>query len=149
MVSRFNSYVKEHQLFTRDSKLLLAVSGGADSVLLAHLLYMEGYNFEIAHCNFCLRGEESEKDASFVQQIANRYNVSFHLKIFDTNAICEREKMSVQMAARKLRYDWFDDLCTSAYTLVPDRLRRGRGDPRDVRQHGEGWAELGGGLGAC
>lgn len=94
----------------REQRVLLAVSGGVDSVAMAHLFHRSAIPFAIAHCNFRLRGEESEGDAQFVAQLAKQYGVPFHLKEFDTIAYADDNRLSIQMAARKLRYDFFHEL---------------------------------------
>ncbi len=88
----------------------MAVSGGLDSVVLCELCKQAGYSFLIAHCNFKLRGAESERDAAFVQQLAHKYNVPFLVKEFETEAHAESNKLSIQEAARELRYTWFEEL---------------------------------------
>lgn len=90
--------------------LLLAVSGGLDSVVLADLCFRCGLNMEIAHVNFQLRGAESDGDERFVQQLANKYGKILHLKKADTLQYAAQHKLSVQVAARELRYSWFDEL---------------------------------------
>jgi tRNA(Ile)-lysidine synthase len=77
---RFQQYIIDHRLFSPKDTLLLAVSGGLDSVVLCELCKQAGYSFIIAHCNFKLRGEESERDAAFVQQLALTYSVPFTIK---------------------------------------------------------------------
>ena len=88
--------------------ILAAVSGGRDSVVLAELLHRGGYRFEIAHCNFHLRGDESDRDEQFVRDLANRYGVPCHVAQFDTDAYASEKKVSTEMAARELRYEWFE-----------------------------------------
>jgi tRNA(Ile)-lysidine synthase len=112
MIELFQKYIKEKELFTTESYVIAAVSGGLDSVCLCHLLHTAGYKFAIAHCNFGLRGAESDQDQEFVSQLAQKYQVSFFNKSFSTTTFAEEEKMSIQMAARKLRYDWFYELAT-------------------------------------
>ena len=73
----FVNYIKENNLFSRKNRLLVAVSGGIDSIALIHLLYINSYKFDIAHCNFQLRGSDSDKDENFVEALATKYNVSF------------------------------------------------------------------------
>jgi tRNA(Ile)-lysidine synthase len=92
------------------STYLLTVSGGIDSVVLTELAKQADLNFSIAHCNFSLRGEESKRDEDFVQQLAENYKVPFHLKKFDTNSFALDNKISLQEAARILRYAWFEEL---------------------------------------
>lgn len=106
----FKAYVRSHELFDPSEKILLAVSGGRDSVLMAHLFMQAGYRFGIAHCNFGLRAEESVRDEHFVRMFAADLDVPFHLTHFDTKAYAEAHQVSIQMAARALRYDWFEKL---------------------------------------
>ena len=100
------------ELETLDIKqsILAAVSGGRDSVVLAELLHRGGYRFEIAHCNFHLRGEESNRDEQFVRRLAERYGVPCHVAQFDTDAYASEKKISIEMAARELRYEWFEQV---------------------------------------
>jgi len=93
-----------------NSKYLLAVSGGIDSVVMAHLFHLSGIDFVIAHCNFHLRGEESEADQHFVKETADHLNRKCFIREFDTLAHAEEHGISVQMAARDLRYVWFEEL---------------------------------------
>ena len=112
-MSLLNEFIKniEHQnLFQKKDLLFLAVSGGADSVVLCELCHDAGYNFEIAHCNFQLRGEESERDEKFVRELAKKYGIKIFVKRFETNEYAEKNKVSIQVAARELRYAWFDEL---------------------------------------
>jgi tRNA(Ile)-lysidine synthase len=108
MKNNFLHYIHEHKLFDTKSKILLAISGGIDSVCLADLLIRSGYNVEFAHCNFKLREEESDKDEIFVSDLANKYKIPFHHISFDTNHYALSNKLSIQMAARELRYEWFE-----------------------------------------
>ncbi len=111
VVAHLKDFVGQHRLFRSSDKLLLAVSGGVDSMVLVHLLSSLGHTFGIAHCNFQLRGEESENDAAFVAQLAQRLNVPFFSKRFDVLDTAEEEGASIQMAARSLRYAWFEEVC--------------------------------------
>lgn len=110
LLERFRQYIHEHHLFTTNDTLLLAVSGGIDSVVLCELCKQAGYRFVIAHCNFKLRGEESERDAAFVRDLAKGYDVALYEKEFDTKTYAAENKLSIQEAARTLRYSWFKEL---------------------------------------
>jgi len=91
--------------------LLVAVSGGIDSMCLAEKVRLEGGPFAIAHCNFGLRGTQSDGDEAFVREWAGRYGIPLHVKRFDTQAFASEQGISVEMAARRLRYHWFGELC--------------------------------------
>jgi tRNA(Ile)-lysidine synthase len=114
LLQRFQQYISDNHLFSPGDTLLLAVSGGVDSVVLCELCKQAGYPFIIAHCNFKLRGTESERDAAFVQQLAQNYKVPFFKKEFDTAEFAEKNKLSIQEAARELRYGWFSELLKPA-----------------------------------
>lgn len=103
-------YIEEQQMFTRQSRIIVALSGGADSVALLCILLHLGYSCEAAHCNFHLRGEESMRDQSFAEELAQKLGVRLHLVHFDTKAYAARKGISIEMAARELRYDWFESL---------------------------------------
>ena len=106
----FINFIKQHQLFDKNDHLLLAVSGGLDSVVLCELCHQAGFRFSIAHCNFQLRGEESDRDEKFVRELAIKYNSPLFIKIFDTKEYAADNKVSIEMAARELRYSWFNKL---------------------------------------
>ena len=110
MKNKVQHFITEKSLFKRDDKLILGISGGADSVCLMHILLALGCSFELAHCNFNLRGEESDADEDFVKELAKKYQLKIHVKQFDTLAYADENKISTQMAARDLRYAWFDKL---------------------------------------
>jgi tRNA(Ile)-lysidine synthase len=110
-VQNFNAFIQQHQLFKADDVVLAAVSGGMDSVLLVHLLKAAGYKFAIAHCNFQLRGAEANADQHFCRQLALDMEAPFHTVNFDTQTYAQEQKLSIQMAARELRYQWFGQLC--------------------------------------
>jgi tRNA(Ile)-lysidine synthase len=107
---RFKKYVQQEKLFTVKDKLLLAVSGGVDSVVLCELCKQSGFEFSIAHCNFQLRGEDSERDENFVKELAEKYGVAFYAVKFDTKRIAKERKIATQEAARELRYHWFEEI---------------------------------------
>jgi tRNA(Ile)-lysidine synthase len=119
LLDRFQDYVKRHELFTRQDKILLTVSGGVDSMVLMSLCVNSGYNVGIAHCNFGLRGQESDEDEIMVQETARRYGIECHNKRFDTTGEMDRTGESMEMAARRLRYAWFNQLCEEFdYTVI-------------------------------
>ncbi|GAA4455440.1 tRNA lysidine(34) synthetase TilS [Nibrella saemangeumensis] len=97
-------------MFSPNDRVLLAVSGGIDSVAMAHTFHRVGQSFAIAHVNYGLRGADSDDDALFVQNIADRYRVPFHQTRFDTATVAQERGISIQMAARELRYAWFEQL---------------------------------------
>ncbi len=105
-----NEFIKKENLFSHHDRLLVAVSGGMDSVVLCELLFRAGFDFVIAHCNFRLRGEESERDEQFVRQLAENYGKSMLAQVFDTSAYAAEFKLSIQVAARQLRYNWFHEI---------------------------------------
>ena len=109
----FQQFIKNENLFSPKDRLLLAVSGGVDSVVLCELCKQAGYHFSIAHCNFQLRAEESNEDEIFVKELAAKYGVTFFVKKFETKKFADQNKLSIQVAARELRYGWFKDLLKS------------------------------------
>lgn len=109
-LQQFNNFIKTNALFANQDKILLAVSGGKDSVLMAQLFKLAGYQFSIAHCNFNLRSDESLRDESFVKLLAGVLSVPFYVKHFDTKSYANEHHISTQMAARDLRYQWFEEL---------------------------------------
>jgi tRNA(Ile)-lysidine synthase len=110
MLDQFKQYISGFRLFEPDEPVLLAVSGGVDSMVMAELFHRAGLNFAIAHCNFGLRGSESNQDEAFVATVAETYGVRFYVNHFKTREYAGFNKISVQMAARTLRYEWFDEL---------------------------------------
>lgn len=110
MIEKFKSFVRENDLFTASDRILLTVSGGMDSMALAALCSLAGYDFAIAHCNFKLRGKEADADEAFVKQTADLYQVPFYSRSFDTGTYARQNNISVQMAARDLRYAWFNEV---------------------------------------
>lgn len=109
-IKKVSQFIEEKHLFGFSDKVLVALSGGADSVALLRVLLRLGYACEAAHCNFHLRGEESVRDERFVRALAERLEVPLHVIHFDTNAYAASHNVSVEMAARELRYDWFTKL---------------------------------------
>lgn len=112
MIEQFQKHIDTRLSFLKNSKLLLAISGGLDSVVLTHLCYQLNLNIALAHCNFNLRGDESDADEDFVMQLAEDLDLEVFIESFDTKAYAEEHKLSIQMAARQLRYDWFEELST-------------------------------------
>jgi tRNA(Ile)-lysidine synthase len=110
LLNNFKAYIQKENLFTSKDKLLLAVSGGADSAALCALCAMHNLHFSIAHCNFKLRVEESDRDENFVRKLASQYNVPFFVKEFDTIVVAKNSKTGIEEAARNLRYTWFNEL---------------------------------------
>ena len=110
MVKEFKSYIVDNQIFHKDDTILLAVSGGIDSMVLTDLFIKSGYKFAIAHCNFHLREEESNTDAQFVTNFAQANNLTLHYIEFDTFTYMKEKSISLEMAARELRYKWFYQL---------------------------------------
>ncbi|GAB2697229.1 tRNA lysidine(34) synthetase TilS [Mucilaginibacter koreensis] len=110
MLQRFVQFITENQLLIPQSRVLAAVSGGKDSVLMAHLLKAANYQFGIAHCNFQLRGDEALADEQFCRQLAGQLDVPIYVIRFDTEAYAHTHHVSIQMAARELRYQWFEQI---------------------------------------
>lgn len=109
-VERFTAFIQQNQLFNAHEPVLAAVSGGMDSVLLVHLLKAAGYTFAIAHCNFQLRAAEADADEQLCRQLAHDMQVPFYSTRFNTAKFARAQKLSIQMAARQLRYQWFEQL---------------------------------------
>jgi len=110
MLSKLQSHLSDNLPFLKDKKLLLAISGGIDSVVLIHLFKQLGHDIAIAHCNFNLRGEESDGDERFVRNLAKENSIKIFVTSFDTKRFADDSKLSVQIAARQLRYTWFTEL---------------------------------------
>ncbi len=113
LLEQFQAFIVKEDLFSPKDKLLLAVSGGLDSVVLCELCQQAGYDFSIAHCNFQLRQAESERDAEFVTALGKQYNKEVYSRRFDTMGYAAEKKVSIQVAARELRYGWFFELVAS------------------------------------
>ena len=110
MFQHFKNHIDSHLSFLRESRLLIAISGGVDSVVLAHLCHKLKLNIALAHCNFNLRGDESDADEAFVLDLAEDLDLEVFVESFDTQAYAQDHKRSIQMAARELRYNWFSEL---------------------------------------
>ena len=113
MLGNIEKHIAKHLPFLKHSKVLIAISGGLDSVVLAKLFHSLEYSIGFAHCNFQLRGEESNEDETFVKNLATELNVEVFAKKFDTEKYANEQKLSIQMAARKLRYEWFQEIATT------------------------------------
>ena len=110
MMKKVQQYIERHQLFTANQKVLVAISGGADSVALLRILLSLGYTCEAAHCNFALRGAESDRDEAFVRHLCQQLHVTLHVTRFPTAQVAAQRHISIEMAARELRYEWFEQL---------------------------------------
>ena len=112
MIQKFKKHITKEFPFLKDTKLLIAISGGLYSVVLFHLLHKLNYDVSLAHCNFKLRGKESDLDEEFIKNLNQiSYNQIFTI-IFDTEKYAKEHKLSTQIAARELRYNWFQKLIT-------------------------------------
>ncbi|MBO5685798.1 MAG: tRNA lysidine(34) synthetase TilS [Alistipes sp.] len=119
LLAQFQRFVAENHLFTHDDRILLTVSGGVDSMVMLSLFVESGYRVGVAHCNFGLRGIESDEDEVSVREAAEHYGVPCYNRRFDTAGEMERTGESMEMAARRLRYAWFDSLsATEGYTVI-------------------------------
>lgn len=110
MVQQFLQFIQQEQLFNQQDKILLAVSGGMDSMAMAHLFQLAEIDFGIAHCNFNLRGEASDGDELLVQAIAEKWAIPYYSVHFDTANLAIQQKTSIQLIARNLRYDWLEKI---------------------------------------
>lgn len=112
MIKAFTAHIQNQKLFTKNNTILVALSGGADSMALCSLLKEAGYSFSVAHCNFTLRGKEADADEKFVINYCKKNNITYFTKKFKTSIYAENKGISIQMAARELRYTWFNELIT-------------------------------------
>ena len=125
LFQKFLAFVKYEKLFKKQEQVLLAVSGGMDSIVMTELFHKAKFNFAIAHCNFGLRGKESDADEQFVKALAKKYKVDFFSVRFETKMHAKEHGLSIQEAARDLRYEWFFntmskqkiDFCATAHHL--------------------------------
>lgn len=110
MIRKIDKYIGNNNLLQLNDKVIVGFSGGADSIALLHVLTRLDYACIAAHCNFHLRGEESDRDEAFAQEEAKKLNIPFYKKDFDTTAYAKQSRLSIEMAARELRYQWFEEL---------------------------------------
>ncbi len=110
MLQKINQHIAENFSFFKNKKLLIAISGGIDSTVLTYLLHKLNFNISLAHCNFCLRGKESDLDEKFVVSLAEKLHIPVFVKKMETEKYAKKHKLSIQEAARNLRYDWFKKL---------------------------------------
>lgn len=110
MLGRFKAFIEKENLCRPDDHIVLGVSGGMDSMVMAELFLRAGYDIFLAHCNFQLRGHEADQDEDLVRDFAGKHHIPFFVKHFDTAAFAESKGISIQMAARELRYTWFEEL---------------------------------------
>ena len=110
MLDQFQAYINRYHLIAEGDRLILALSGGIDSMVLADVLLKTKVEFVVAHCNFHLRGEESDGDEQFVRENAEKIGIQCFVKHFDTEQYAAEQGISIEMAARDLRYDWFEEL---------------------------------------
>ena len=110
MIDDFHHYISHYNLCDKNDRILLAVSGGIDSVVMLDLFYRAKYKIAIAHCNFQLRANDSDEDEQFVKKLGEKYGVEVFTKRFETNTYALSNNLSTQVAARELRYTWFEEL---------------------------------------
>ena len=110
MLEKFKEHITQNLPFLRERKLLVAISGGIDSVVLTHLLHALHFDFALIHCNFKLRYDDSDMDEVFVQKIATEFHIPCYTKSFETKTFADEKGLSIQMAARELRYNWFNEI---------------------------------------
>ena len=108
MEQEFQQFIESNNLCDPSDRILLGLSGGVDSICLFHLFRLLNFPIGVAHCNFKLRGDESDQDEIFVRNLTNKYDIPFFHKRFNTKEIANEERISIQMTARDLRYDWFE-----------------------------------------
>jgi len=110
LLAQFSKHINTQFSFLKDKKLLVAISGGVDSVVLTHLLSQLNFSISLAHCNFRLRGKDADQDEVFVKELANQLTIPVFTTSFETEKVAKQEKLSIQVTARNLRYDWFDKI---------------------------------------
>lgn len=125
MLNQFQIYLQKDFTYLKEKKLLLAISGGIDSMVLLHLFHKLEFDITVAHCNFSLRDAESDADEDFVRTTCETLKIPFYIQKFDTKQFASDYKLSIQLAARKLRYDWFSELLSEQkldYVLTAHHL---------------------------
>jgi tRNA(Ile)-lysidine synthase len=130
MIDKVRKYIKQEIGLEADAMVLVALSGGADSTALLLIMKELGYKLHALHCNFHLRGEESNRDQVFVEELCRKYDVPLSVRHFQTAEVAKERGISIEMAARELRYDWFKTLSNSPLkgeNIIPLPLREGRG----------------------
>jgi tRNA(Ile)-lysidine synthase len=110
MLEKLQQHIKYKFSFLKEKKLLIAISGGLDSVVLTHLFHQLNFDISLAHCNFNLRGTESDKDEFFVKELGEKLNLKTFTKSFETENFASENQLSTQVAARNLRYNWFQEI---------------------------------------
>lgn len=110
LIEKVKKYIEEKTLLSKEDKLLVAVSGGVDSMVLLNILNELGFSIIAAHCNFKLRNEAADKDEKLVKAFAEELGLGVVVKAFDTSNFASQQRISIQMAARELRYEWFSEL---------------------------------------
>ena len=118
MLTKFQHHIAQNFSQLKDKKLLLAVSGGVDSMVLLDLFYKLRFDISVVHCNFQLRGKESDADEMLVRETCQDSYIPYFIKSFDTLEFAKENKLSIQLAARKLRYDWFQEIISLGFDYV-------------------------------
>lgn len=119
MQNRFLKYIEQEKLIDHGRKVILGISGGIDSMVMADLFYRTGIPHVLAHCNFQLRDKEADQDESFIREYAHKHKLKLYVKHFETSAYADRNSISIQMAARQLRFDWFESILNEeGYDLI-------------------------------
>jgi len=118
LLQRFQQHIATERLIRQEDELLIAVSGGVDSIVLTHLLYYSGYRIRLAHMNFGLRGEESERDENFVKEVADNLSIPFYVEKTDAKSFAKENGYAIQEAARIQRYRWFNEILNREPSLT-------------------------------
>ena len=118
MIEQFAKHIKTNFSFLANEPFYIAVSGGIDSMVLVHLCAQLNLNFEVVHCNFMLRGAESDAETQFIESYCHSKGIPIHTKYFDTNTLAINTKESIQVTARNLRYRWFQEIISLGFDYV-------------------------------